>query len=93
MLISRILLPGENRTAIIYLVPPLLAKSSGLPESHSAKSRNSKRTTLSSANGRNFLLDLAPGGVYLALPFGRVPYGTFNITIEAVSSYLAFSPL
>jgi len=42
----------------------------------------------------NLLLDLAPSGV-CPVPFNRDPVhsGTFNITIEAVGSYPAFSPL
>jgi hypothetical protein len=37
------------------------------------------------------IFDLASGGVYL-VPFG-IPIGTSNVTITAVGSYPAFSPL
>jgi hypothetical protein len=93
MLISRILLPGKSRMAVIYLVPALLPESSGLPKGYFRQRQKSKRTTLPSANGRSLLLDLAPDGVCHVPPMAGSLFGTTNITIDAVSSYLAFSPL
>lgn len=77
MFISRILFSGKSRTAVIYLVPKLLSRSSGLPEGVQGEQPCPEK------NSGNLLLDLAPSGVCPA----------FNITIEAVGSYPAFSPL
>jgi len=68
---------GKNRTAVICLVPKLLSESSGLPEGIQGEQPRPGK------NPGNLLLDLAPSGVCPA----------FNITIEAVGSYPAFSPL
>ena len=80
--------PGKSRTAVIYLVPKLLSGSSGLPEGVQGEQPCPEK------NSGNLLLDLAPSGV-CRIPFNRDPvhHGTFNITIEAVGSYPAFSPL
>lgn len=67
----------QSRTAVIYLVPKLLSGSSGLPEGVQGEQPCPEK------DSGNLLLDLAPSGVCLA----------FNITIEAVGSYPAFSPL
>jgi len=69
--------PGKSRAAVIYLVPKLLSGSSGLPEGFQGEQPCPEKTS------GNLLLDLAPSGVCPA----------FNITIEAVGSYPAFSPL
>ena len=71
------------RAAVIYLVAVLLPKSSGLPKGLSRINRELKANNLVPLKRENLLLDLAPGGVCHA----------FNVTIEAVSFYLAFSPL
>lgn len=69
--------PGRSRAAVIYLLPKLLSGSSGLPEGVQGEQPCPEK------NSGNLLLDLAPSGVCPA----------FNITIEAVGSYPAFSPL
>jgi len=53
--------PGKSRAAIIYLVPPLLKESSGLPE-------GIKSEQLFLPVGSALLLNLAPGGAYLDPP-------------------------
>ena len=78
MFISRILFPRpKSGAAVICLVPELLSGSSGLPEGVQGEQ------PCPGKNPGDLLLDLAPSGVCPA----------FNITIEAVGSYPAFSPL
>ncbi len=69
--VSRVLFPGalrRSRSATIHLGGPLPARSSGLPAgSGGPPSSTCAPSTLA---GRR-LLDLAPGGVYLAAPVTR----------------------
>ena len=73
--------------AIIYLGHELLHDSCGPPEDIHGEQ------PYSDYSSENPLLDLAPGVVYTDILLRILPIGTSNITIEAVGSYPAFSPL
>lgn len=79
--------------AIIYLARTLLFGSSGLPKDRDSNPESFERTTLLLRRETTFILDLASGVVCRVLPEAGSLYGTSDITVEAVSSYLAFSPL
>ena len=70
--------PGKSRVAVIYLAAALLPRSSGLPEGVQGE-----QPCLRENPAEILLLDLAPSGVCPA----------DDVTIDAVGSYPAFSPL